>query len=54
MGKISQIRLYIKEEKGITRKELDALTGSRAENNDSQKDKQAKGSKENKKFGFAK
>jgi hypothetical protein len=54
MGKISQIRLYIKQKKGITRKELDALTGNRAEGIVSQSDKQANDTKEKKKFNFAK
>ena len=54
MGKISQIRLYIKQEKGITRKELDALTGNRAESIDPQSDKQNIVTKGKKKFGFAK
>ena len=53
MGKISQLRLYIKQEKGITRRELDTLTGSRAENVESQGNKQTNVTKEKKKIGFA-
>lgn len=44
----------MKKEKGITRKELDALTGNRAENVASQAKKKNSAIKGKKKFGFAK